>query len=226
MILSTEQGRQLEAEIDRTYQDTGDLKGAISLYDNALAEHARFLSSQGISHRGFLVGGTIPSLLLAKRAEQESLENLLQSGVPLGNIVLLEGANNSPVHGSPRDCPEISMSDLADMFLEKEIGRLLFGHVYTAAPGDPERIATVTGHPALTLPPCDTCRPRLMACTASWPDMPYTTLAHDGPAREDRTLRLILDVLEGTTPPPCSKAIKERQASYAGQVLVAALEGS
>jgi hypothetical protein len=212
MIKHTLRGRYIEAAMNYEYQRTGNLCQVLGAADAELARHAIYLSQFGLSHRPekFLVGSTASYLLLYPWAEIGAVSDIFDTRKALGEIVIGEGANNSPKKGVPRDCGEMGVlnrgNEIIEYSLGDDVGRLIMLHLYSAGPGNPRVIATCTGLQTSTLHPCDECRPLLAKHPSTWPAMPITTLAHDRPGvREDHIQGELLDNYREVSHPVSSR---------------------
>lgn len=191
MRTPTERGLLIGEGLNDLYQDTGCLRDVINEYDGVMADQACFLSSNGISWRRFYVGGCAVVLAVEDWAQDLTSDELLDLDSPTGEIFFLEGANNSPFEGSPRDCPELTFCGWSEEIARKT-GRAIMPRVYTRGPSDPNVIATCTGVPLKTLPFCYTCGPAMTNCNTTWGGMLITTQALDRVSgkyiREEHTL--------------------------------------
>ena len=123
---------------------------------------------------------------------------MLLSG--LDEVVFLNGANNSPYRGAPKDCAEMGITRKTDELAARRqvaIGSVRILDMYVAGPSDPDLILQVNGVATPTLHSCFDCQ----------------DLLRDHPAVTDAT-QIVTLALEGDHIPPERHSVADLLAFY------------
>lgn len=148
-----------------------------------LINAARAAADHAVSYRNFRVGACAAVLL-----------------PELDEVVFLEGANNSPYRGAPKDCAEMGIVRRAGQLAEQRRlttnGVRILG-MYVAGPSDPNLIIQVNGVATPTLHSCFDCQ----------------DLLRDHPAVTDAT-QIVTFALEGDHVEPERYSVADLLAFY------------